>query len=46
MPPLHLIEPARLTMATRVWLSVLRLYLVAASLMVVVRVTQIALGQG
>jgi Mn2+/Fe2+ NRAMP family transporter len=46
MPPLRLLEPARLTMATRIWLSVLRVYLVVASVMVVVRVTQLALGQG
>jgi Mn2+/Fe2+ NRAMP family transporter len=46
MPPLRLLEPARLPMATRVWLSVLRVYLVVAAVMVVVRVTQIALGQG
>jgi uncharacterized membrane protein YbhN (UPF0104 family) len=45
MPPLRLLEPARLTMATRIWLSVLRVYLVVASVMVVVRVTQLALGQ-
>jgi NRAMP (natural resistance-associated macrophage protein)-like metal ion transporter len=46
MPPLHLLEPARLTGATRIWLSVLRLYLVVASVMVVVRVVQLALGRG
>jgi hypothetical protein len=46
MPPLRLLEPARLTVATRLWLSLLRLYLVIASVMVVVRVAQITLGQG
>jgi NRAMP (natural resistance-associated macrophage protein)-like metal ion transporter len=46
MPPLRLLEPARLTMATRLWLLVLRLYLVIASVMVVVRVAQITFGQG
>jgi Mn2+/Fe2+ NRAMP family transporter len=46
MPPLARLAPARLTIATRLWLSVLRLYLAAASIMVVVRVAQIALSQG
>jgi NRAMP (natural resistance-associated macrophage protein)-like metal ion transporter len=46
MPPLSRLAPARLTTAKRIWLSVLRLYLVAASIMVVVRVVQIALGHG
>ena len=46
MPPLSQLAPARLTKAKRVWLSVLRLYLVMASIMVVVRVVQIAFGQG
>jgi hypothetical protein len=44
MPPLSRLAPARLTTAMRVWLGVLRCYLVAASIMVVVRVVQIALG--
>jgi Mn2+/Fe2+ NRAMP family transporter len=46
MPPLSRLAPARLTLAKRFWLGALRFYLVAASVMVVVRVTQIALGQG
>ncbi len=46
MPPLSRLAPARLTMAKRIWLGALRLYLVAASIMVVVRVAQIALRQG
>ncbi|HUB49063.1 MAG TPA: Nramp family divalent metal transporter [Acetobacteraceae bacterium] len=45
MPPLALLPPARLTLAKRVWLGVLRFYLVLASIMVVVRVVQITLGQ-
>jgi hypothetical protein len=44
MPPLSQLAPARLTTAKRIWLGVLRCYLVAASIMVVVRVVQIALG--
>jgi Mn2+/Fe2+ NRAMP family transporter len=46
MPPLSRLAPARLTRAKRFWLGALRFYLVAASAMVVVRVIQIALGQG
>jgi NRAMP (natural resistance-associated macrophage protein)-like metal ion transporter len=46
MPPLSRLGPARLTIAKRIWLGVLRFYLVGASVMVVVRVTQIALGHG
>ncbi len=46
MPPLAQLPPPRLTVAKRTWLGVLRLYLVVASIMVVVRVTEIALGHG
>ena len=46
MPPLEQLPPPRLTPATRIWLAVLRLYLAVASIMVVVRVVQIAMGQG
>jgi NRAMP (natural resistance-associated macrophage protein)-like metal ion transporter len=46
MPPLGQLPPTRLTGAKRIWLGVLRLYLAVASIMVVVRVVQIALGQG
>jgi hypothetical protein len=46
MPPLAQLVPARLTPAKRIWLGVLRLYLAAASIMVVVRVVQIAFRQG
>jgi Mn2+/Fe2+ NRAMP family transporter len=46
MPPLAQLTPMRLTTATRLWLGALRLYLAAATIMVVVRVAQIALGQG
>jgi hypothetical protein len=45
MPPLAQLSPPRLTIAKRAWLAVLRLYLAVASIMVVVRVVQIALGQ-
>jgi NRAMP (natural resistance-associated macrophage protein)-like metal ion transporter len=46
MPPLGRLAPPRLTIATRTWLGVLRLYLAVASILVVVRVTQLALGHG
>jgi Mn2+/Fe2+ NRAMP family transporter len=46
MPPLAELAPARLTLAKRIWLGVLRFYLLAATIMVVVRVGQIALGRG
>ncbi|HEX8806126.1 MAG TPA: NRAMP family divalent metal transporter [Candidatus Aquilonibacter sp.] len=46
MPPLSTLPPARLTMMNRVWLSVLRAYLIVALVLVVVRVVQIALAHG
>jgi Mn2+/Fe2+ NRAMP family transporter len=45
MPPIDRLPAPHLSMTTRAWLSVLRLYLVVASIMVVVRVVQIAIGQ-
>lgn len=42
MPPLHLLRPARLTPSTRLWMGVLRFYLVLAVAMVAVRVLQLA----
>jgi len=45
MRPLTQLMPARLTGAKQVWMIVLRLYLLVAVGLVVVRVTQIALGQ-
>jgi NRAMP (natural resistance-associated macrophage protein)-like metal ion transporter len=46
MAPLGLLPPPRLTIAKRTWLAVLRLYLAVATILVIVRVMQIALGQG
>ena len=46
MPALARLAPPRLTVATRVWMGALRLYLVMAVGMVVVRVLQLAFGQG
>jgi NRAMP (natural resistance-associated macrophage protein)-like metal ion transporter len=44
MPPLPEIAPARLTTATRIWMMVLRGYLLLAVAMVVFRVAQLAIG--
>jgi len=46
MPPLDLLEPATITVSLRLWMIVLRVYLVVAVGMVVVRIVQLALGQG
>jgi hypothetical protein len=46
MPPLDELAPARMSVAGRVWMMVLRGYLVLAAGMVIVRVVQLALGQG
>jgi NRAMP (natural resistance-associated macrophage protein)-like metal ion transporter len=46
MPSLRQLPPPRLTTGVRVWLTVLRLYLAVASIMVVLRIVQIAMGQG
>ncbi len=45
MPPLQQLEPGRLTRLNRIWIGVLRAYLVVATIMVVVRVVQLALGR-
>ena len=44
MPPLHELPPGRLTPINRVWLIVLRAYLVLAGSLVLVRIVQLALG--
>ncbi|MFI4981890.1 MAG: NRAMP family divalent metal transporter, partial [Nevskiales bacterium] len=46
MPPLDELAPAQVSTAGRSWMLVLRGYLVLACLMVIVRVVQLALGQG
>ncbi len=43
MPPLHRLPRTRLPVAGRLWMAGMRLYLVVACLMVVVRVVQLAL---
>ncbi len=45
MPPLDMLPPARLSRAKRLWMAVLRGYLIAAVVLVAVKVAQIALGQ-
>jgi len=46
MPPLATLPAPRVSRAGRVWMMVLRGYLIVASLMVVVRVVQLALAGG
>jgi len=45
MPPLATLAPIRLTLGRRIWLIVLRGYLIAACGLVIFRVIQLALGQ-
>jgi NRAMP (natural resistance-associated macrophage protein)-like metal ion transporter len=45
MPPLDELPPLTLTSAKKLWMIVLRLYLVAAVGMVVVRIVQLAIGR-
>jgi NRAMP (natural resistance-associated macrophage protein)-like metal ion transporter len=44
MPPLDTLEPARMSLSNRIWMMVLRFYLVLAVGMVVVRIVQLALN--
>ncbi len=44
MPPLAELGPARLSVASRVWMGVLRLYLVVAGGLVLVRIVALAVG--
>jgi len=46
MPPLETLAPIRLTLGRRIWLIVLRGYLIAACGLVIFRVVQLAMGQG
>jgi Mn2+/Fe2+ NRAMP family transporter len=45
MPPLEELPAPRLSLGTRLWMAVLRLYLVVAVALVVLKVVQVALGQ-
>jgi len=44
MPPLETLEPAKLTLLNRMWMIVLRGYLIGACGLVIVRVVQLATG--
>jgi hypothetical protein len=46
MPPLAQLSPARLTPLTRIWLTVLRGYLVVAGGLVLWRIVKLAVGAG
>jgi hypothetical protein len=46
MPPLHRLAPARLSLAAKTWMGVLRLYLVVAGGLVLFRIVMLASGQG
>jgi hypothetical protein len=46
MPPLHELPPAHLTPLTRIWMVVLRGYLVIAGGLVLVRIVQLATSSG
>jgi Mn2+/Fe2+ NRAMP family transporter len=46
MPPLDNLPPAKLSLAAKTWMSILRLYLVVAGGLVLVRVVSLAIGQG
>ncbi|RDT03681.1 manganese transporter, partial [Burkholderia contaminans] len=43
MPPLETLEPQKMTLTTRVWMAVLRGYLVIAVGLVIVKVVQMTL---
>jgi Mn2+/Fe2+ NRAMP family transporter len=46
MPPLAQLPPAKLSLAAKAWMGVLRLYLVVAVGMVLFRIVMLAIGQG
>jgi hypothetical protein len=46
MPPLEQLPPARLSLAAKTWMGVLRIYLVVAGGMVLFRIVMLAIGQG
>ena len=45
MPPLEQLPPAKLSLAAKTWMGVLRLYLVVAGGMVLFRIVMLAIGQ-
>jgi Mn2+/Fe2+ NRAMP family transporter len=46
MPPLEQLPPAKLSLAAKTWMGVLRLYLVVAGGLVLCRIVMLALGNG
>jgi Mn2+/Fe2+ NRAMP family transporter len=46
MPPLGQLAPAKLSLAAKTWMGVLRLYLVVAGSLVLFRIVMLAIGQG
>ena len=46
MPPLGALPPARLSLAAKTWMAALRLYLVVAGGLVLVRIVMLATGRG
>ena len=46
MPPLASLQPAKLSLAAKTWMGILRLYLVVAGGLVLVRIVWLALGNG
>ena len=46
MPPLEELAPAQLSLAAKLWMGVLRLYLVIAGGLVLIRIATLALGGG
>ena len=46
MPPLNQLAPAELSFAAKIWMGILRIYLVAAGGLVVFRIVMLAIGQG
>jgi hypothetical protein len=46
MPPLDQLPPAKLSLAAKTWMGVLRLYLVVAGGLILFRIVMLALGNG
>jgi len=44
MPPLDQLPPAKLSLAAKTWMGVLRLYLVVAGGLVLLRIVMLAVG--
>ena len=46
MPPLDQLPPARMSLAAKTWMGILRLYLVVAGGLVLFRIVMLAIGRG